>query len=285
MKKPKFRFKAKYIFLILLSSYVVICQSCVTMRMNPKEASGYFKTSNVDFLSETENIGSHKIHYIQTGNPAAPTLFFVHGSPGSWDAFKSYLSDSLLLSKYRLIAVDRAGFGYSDFGDAEGLPEQAKILETLIEKIDNKQPITLIGHSLGGPVVVQMAAEKPAIFHRIFVLSGAVNPNAETPELWRAVLKAKPIRYLIPGALRTSNDELWLLKSDLYDLKPLLKNIRCSVTIIHGTKDPLVPFSNVAFMEKSFINAKMIDILAIENANHFIPWEHFEFIRDTLYNL
>ena len=52
--------------------------------------------------------------------------------------------------------------------------------------------------------------------------------------------------------------------------------------IIHGTKDQLVPFSNVPFMEKELINAKSIDVIAIEGANHFIPWEHFDVIRDRL---
>ena len=281
----KFRFKARYIFLGILFSYIVMCQSCMTMRFSDKETTTYFDSKKIAYANKTLQIGEHQLHYLETGNPENPTLLFVHGSPGSWDAFRQYLTDNLLLSKYRMIAIDRPGFGYSDFGDAENLYVQTEIIESFIDKINNQKPISLVGHSLGGPVVVEIAAEKPEQFKHIVVLAGSVDPNAETPEVWRSVIKTKPLRYLIPGALRTSNDELWLLKSDLFKLRPKLKNIRCDVTIIHGTKDPLVPYSNVAFMKKAFVNAKSIDVIPIENANHFIPWEHFDLIRDVLYNL
>jgi pimeloyl-ACP methyl ester carboxylesterase len=54
-----------------------------------------------------------KIHYIETGNAQAQ-LCFIHGSPGSWNAFK--YSGHFIAEKYRMIAIDRPGFGYSDFG-------------------------------------------------------------------------------------------------------------------------------------------------------------------------
>ena len=281
----KSKFKIKYFFLLFAVAYIVICQSCVTMRMSPKETKLYFDTVKVAFESKTVNIGKHKLHYIQTGNPNNPTLFFIHGSPGSWDAYKKYLCDSLLLSKYRMIAVDRPGFGYSDFGTAEDLATQADLLEKLVELTNNNKPLVLVGHSLGGPVVVKMACSQPNKFEQIVVLSGSVDPEAESREQWRAVIMKKPLRYLIPGALRTSNDELWWFKSDLVAMRPTLKNITSKVTIVHGTKDMLVPYSNVAFMKSAFINANKIDVVTIENANHFIPWSNFGQIRDLLYKL
>lgn len=255
------------------------------MRMSSKETLTYFDTLQVPFISKTLQVDTHEVHYIETGNPEKPTLFFVHGSPGSWDAYKSYLSDSLLLKKYRMIAIDRPGFGNSDFGEAEDLPTQAHIIEALIAQIDNHKPLVLIGHSIGGPVVVKMATDNPDFFQHLVILAGAVDPGAETPEVWRSIIMSKPLRYLIPGALRPANDELWWLKSDLVAMKPDLKKITADVVIIHGTKDPLVPYRNMAFMNKALIHAKSIHNIAIENANHFIPWEHFDLIRDVLYQL
>ena len=96
---------------------------------------------------------------------------------------------------------------------------------------------------------------------------------------------SKPLRYIIPGALRPSNDELWWLKTDLVNLKPNLKNIVANVTIIHGTKDRLVPFSNVNFMTLYIENAKKIKIIPIKNADHFIPWTHYNIVRDAILDL
>ncbi|WP_309613964.1 alpha/beta hydrolase [Flavobacterium sp.] len=255
------------------------------MRMTPKETETFFTQSKTNYVDSSKEIEGYTIHYIETGNKNASTLFFVHGSPGSWDAYKDYLKDSLLLSKFRMIAVDRIGFGYSNFGKAENLKTQSNIIEKFTKQIANGKPIYLIGHSLGGPTIVEMAAEKPNDYATLIIIAGSIDPKAETPENWRAIIKVKPIRYIIPGALRPANDELWWLKSDLYDLKPKLQNITSKVIIIHGTKDQLVPYSNVAFMSREFVNTKSLDIISIKDANHFIPWTHFKEIRDILYKL
>ncbi|WP_169628034.1 alpha/beta fold hydrolase [Flavobacterium soli] len=253
--------------------------------MSPNKTKSFFEKAKTNFISEKFSISEHDIHYIQTGENDKPTLVFIHGSPGSWDAFKEYLKDSLLLKKYRMIAIDRPGFGYSNFGQAEDLQTQSKRINAFLKTKDNKQPVILIGHSMGGPVITEMTTLAPDKYKTLVIIAGSIDPDAEKPENWRKVIKTKPIRYLIPGAMRPANDELWLLKQDLKDLKPLLKNIKSEILIIHGTKDQLVPYSNVGFIQKEFVNAKSMDLISIKDANHFIPWTHFETIRDALLNI
>ena len=277
--------KYRVVFVFLFLIYLLFCQSCARMRMNVHDTKAFFKTTNSHFLDSTVFVDGSKIHYIQTGNLNQATLFFVHGSPGSWDAFKMYLQDSLLQQHFRMIAIDRPGFGYSNFGNSKNLFEQAHDIEAMIMSVQNGKNSYLIGHSYGGPIVVKMAVDKPNYFSGIVVLAGAVDPEAENPEKWRLFFKAKPFRYIVPGALRPANDELWWLKEDLKILKPTLNKIKTNVTIIHGTKDNLVPYSNVGFMQQQFVNAKSIDVVSIKDADHFIPWSHFELIRNKLLTL
>lgn len=279
------RLKKRYVAIGIFIVYIIICQSCMKMRMSPSKTKSFFEETQTAFINEDFVISGHDIHYIQTGNDEKPTLFFVHGSPGSWDAFKEYLKDSLLLKKYRMIAIDRPGFGYSNFGQAEDLQTQSNRINAFLKTKDNRRPIILVGHSMGGPVIAKMATLSPDRYKALVIIAGSIDPDAEKPENWRKVIKVKPIRYLIPGAMRPANDELWVLKQDLKALKPLLKNIKSEVTIIHGTKDQLVPYSNVAFIQKELVNAKSMDLISIKEANHFIPWTHFETIRDALLNL
>lgn len=138
---------------------------------------------------------------------------------------------------------------------------------------------------MGGPIIVDMATENPSWYKHLVILAGSVDPTAETAEMWRPIIKTVPLRYFIPGAMRQSNDELWWLKSDLYALRPNLKKVTSDITIVHGTKDNLVPYSNVAFLKRELKNAKSMTVISIENANHFIPWEHFETIRNALYEI
>ena len=282
----KIKISKKWLVFILFCGYLLFCQSCMRMRMSPKKTTEYFSKSNTSFTDVTFKISeAHQIHYIETGDSTKPTLIFLHGSPGSWDAYKTYLSDSDLQKKYRLIAIDRPGFGYSNFGEAEDLNAQASLILPFIQSNNNNQPITLIGHSMGGPVAVKLATKNPELFKNLVILSGAIDPKAENPENWRPVLMSKPIKYIIPGAFRISNDELWWLKEDLVVMKPELHKITSNLIIIHGTEDSLVPYSNVAFMEKEFINSKKIVTLPIEKADHFIPWTHYEIIKKSLLNL
>jgi pimeloyl-ACP methyl ester carboxylesterase len=279
------RNKVKSIFVLLAVSYLLFCQSCMRMRMTSKETKTFFTATKTTYTDSSLEINGYKIHYIETGKKDASTLFFVHGSPGSWDAYKDYLKDSLLLSKYRMIAIDRIGFGYSNFGHAENLKTNTFIIEKFIEQASNKKPVYLIGHSLGGPAIIQMAAEKPNDYKELIILAGSVDPKAEEPENWRPILMAKPLRYIIPGALRPSNDELWWLKGDLYELKPKLGSITSKVIVIHGTKDQLVPYSNAGFIRRELVNAQSVRVIPIKDADHFIPWTHFAQIRDVLYKL
>ncbi|RTY95311.1 alpha/beta fold hydrolase [Flavobacterium sp. GT3R68] len=281
----KFRCKIKYILFGVLFSYVIFCQSCMMMRTSPKKTKKFFDKAQIGFVDKKIIVDGHKLHYVQTGTENKPTLVFIHGSPGSWDAYKNYLIDTLLLQKYRMISIDRPGFGNSEFGEAQDLKTQSRLLVGFLKTIDNKQSIALVGHSMGGPLIVKMATEEPSKYKHLIILAGSIDPNAEKPEKWRYVIQMKPIRYLIPGAMRPANDELWWLKQDLVDMEPFLKNITCDVTIIHGTKDRLVPYSNVAFMKRVFVNAKSIDIISIQDADHFIPWSDFETIRKALLEL
>ncbi len=283
--EKKRRFRKRYVAAVVFLVYVVMCQSCMTMKYSHKETVAYFAKSHVAYHDSTLVFGDRNIHYIETGDKTKPTLYFIHGSPGSWTAFETYLTDSLLLSKYRMVAFDRPGFGNSNYGDAENLPTQAARLSNAIAVLDNGQPCVLIGHSMGGPMVLKIASLHPDRYEEVVVLSGSVDPHAENPEKWRPIIATVPLRYLIPGAMRMSNDELWLLKTDLYRLQPNLKKITSRVLIIHGTKDPLVPYENVAFMRRELENAKTLTVITIPNANHFIPWEHFDEIRDALFTL
>ncbi len=282
----KIKISKKMFVFILFCGYLLFCQSCMRMRMSPKKTTEFFAKSNTSFTDKTFKISEiQQIHYIETGDSTKPTLFFLHGSPGSWDAYKTYLSDIDLQKKYRLIAIDRPGFGYSNFGEAEDLNTQANLILSFIQSKNNNRPITLIGHSMGGPVIVKLATKNPKLFKNLVILAGAIDPKAENPENWRPILMSKPIRYLVPGAFRISNDELWWLKDNLKTMKSQLHKIISNIVIIHGTEDSLVPYSNVAFMEKEFINAKNIETVSIEKADHFIPWTHYEIIKKSLLNL
>ena len=265
--------------------YLLFAHSCMTMRSSSKKTKSYFTAAGVDFIDSIAHIDGRDIRYVETGKTDGATLIFVHGSPGGWDAWQSYLSEPDFINNYRVIAPDRPGFGYSNFRKSLNLTDQAILLNRFIERISNGKPITLIGHSYGGPLIVKMALENPKLFNNLVILAGALDPAAEKPEKWRKPLTWFPLKYLVPGALKPSNDELWMLKQDLMALKPELSTLDKRVVIIHGTDDKLVPYSNVPFMEKEFVNVTDLEVITLENERHFIVWDRETLIKKKLIEL
>ena len=146
--------------------------------------------------------------------------------------------------------------------------------------------MALIGHSLGGPMVVKLAAENPELpITNLVVLAGSVDPAEEKPEAWRVPLDRTFLRYLIPGAMRPSNAELLLFKDDVYGLANDFPKVTCHVLIMHGDVDDFVPPGNAVYLKNHLTNAKDIKLVWFEGQRHFIPWTKFTDIRNELLSL
>lgn len=257
---------------IFIAAWLIFAQSCVKMRISDSKANEAFKAAGVRLQLHTVTTNGFALHYAQTGSDTLPTLFFVHGSPGSWDAFKTYLQDTDLLKKFRMVSIDRPGFGYSEFGNAKNLQEQSTIISPLLQQLSNGHPIYVVGHSLGGPLAVKLVADNPNTFSGIVLLAAALDPALEPKEKWRGFLLHSSLQLILPGAFKPSNEELWYLKTDLKPLANQFANITCPVWIIHGDKDSFVPVANVNYATNKLTHAQFVKTTILKNAPHFIPW-------------
>ena len=58
--------------------------------------------------------------------------------------------------------------------------------------------------------------------------------------------------------------------------------ITCPVYILHGTKDILVPYSNVAYAQKMLTKTDSVIVTTFEKENHFIVWTREKEIVELL---
>ena len=254
-------------------------------RISDSKAKSNFERTGVTLTTATVKVAGANMHYAKTGNDSLPTIVFIHGSPGSWDAFAQYMQDKDLLMKYRMISIDRPGFGYSDFGEAQHIEDQSALISPLFKLWRNGKPLYLVGHSLGDPMIIQLNADNPGHFDGLVLLAGSVDPAEEKKENWRYILEAGILSYLVPGAMRPSNIELKYFKKDVYALQDKFALVKCKVFIVHGTEDPLVPVGNAAYAQKNLVNATSVKLTLIQGANHFIPWTKYDTIKQVLINL
>ena len=270
---------------IIILLWLIMAQSCMKFKISDSEAKKEFEKEGVLLTTKTIKLGKHRIHYAQSGSDTLPTIVFVHGSPGSWNAFSQYMKDKELLSKYRMVSIDRPGFGSSDFGKAEPLKQQSELISPLFNEWKNGKPVYLAGHSLGGPLIIQLYADNPGLVDGLVLLAASVDPAEEKKESWRYVLNGALMQYFLPGAFRPSNRELVYFKKDVYALDDKFAAVRCKVFIVHGLKDSFVPPGNAEYAAKKLVNAAMVETVLIPDANHFIPWKKYEVIKQVLMKL
>lgn len=254
--------------------------------MSPKEVDQFFERNDISATQHEYQTGFREIHYVQAGDESKPLVVFIHGSPGSLSAFIHFLTDSILLKRALLVTTDRPGFGYSNFGNAEGsLLKQCEALKPILEQHKLNRPVILVGHSLGGPLIAKMAMQYPDLVDGLVIVAGSIDPGLEPNETWfRAPLATPFLSWIMPRSWRASNEEIYHLKPELEMMEPYWKNITCPVVVIHGKKDQLVSFDNVDYARKMLINAH-VEYVIEDDMNHFVPWSNPELIRDGILRL
>jgi pimeloyl-ACP methyl ester carboxylesterase len=134
--------------------------------------------------AESVELHGHAVSYLRGGE--GETLLLVHGIAGSCNTFETVLED--LAERYHVIAPDLLGHGQS--GKPRGdysLGAHASGLRDLMELLDVPSA-TIVGHSLGGGVAMQMAYQFPKRCERlVLVSSGGLGPEV-TPLLRAATL-------------------------------------------------------------------------------------------------
>ena len=122
-----------------------------------------------------------RLHYVDWGNTDAPPLLLVHGGRDhcrNWDWVAEALRDD-----WHIIAPDLRGHGDSQWmiGGSYGLSDYVYDIAQLIHQTKH-QPITIIGHSLGGAISLQFTALFPDLVQKLVAIEGLGWPPERVAE-------------------------------------------------------------------------------------------------------
>src|SRR3546814_1056461 len=133
---------------------------------------------------KTETVAGHTLQYAELDRAGSPRILFIHGSPGEWQAFDSYLNRPELQVYGPLLAPDRPGYGGSEpHVVVASLEEQARRLAPLL--LGNGAPAIVVGHSLGGPIAAKLAMDYPDRVRGLLLLAPSVAPALEAPRWYQ----------------------------------------------------------------------------------------------------
>ena len=278
-----------YLFAFIMIAWTIAVQSgCLTMRTPDSEWEPKMSEKGQNLtprMFDIEEPNGRMVHAIGVEpEDSLPAVVFVHGSPGSADAYLDYLADTVLSQYARMYTVDRPGFGYtSGFGKPEkSIRAQAEAVCAVLDSIRGNSKAILVGHSLGAPVVACMAMHFPEKVGGIIMIGGSIDPELEPKPWWQPVVHNPPIKWIIPKSMWTSNAEIIPLRHELEDMLPRWKDIKCPAAMVHAYNDRLVPFGNVRFAKEHLVNVEEYRELIFEKGDHFVVWSRKEAVRELI---
>ena len=118
-----------------------------------------------------------RLHYIEQGE--GPVLLLLHGTVVTADDFRANGLLDQLSRSYRVIAIDRPGFGYSERPrDTSWTPcAQARLMAEALRQLGADRYLVL-AHSWGTMVALEMALRAPDKVLGLLLLSGYYYPSA-----------------------------------------------------------------------------------------------------------
>ncbi len=246
-----------------------------------------------------------------------PVVVFVHGWMCTLDSW--HYQRLAMRGAVRMVFMDQRSHGRSGRSGITGstLSTLASDLATVLAEVAPRGPVILVGHSMGGMSIMQLAIDDPALFERrvrgvVLIGTTAAGATGDIPAL----------RYLVPLMRAASPVLQWgrafnsysLIKhwglgpqaherhvdmtnemllrapvhvlTDFYanfvglDLTAALPTISAAHTaVVCGTEDQITPVKASRRLARRIAGSRLVEI---EGAGHMVIFEEHEQVTDAI---
>ncbi len=138
---------------------------------------------------ERRAIAGVALHYVVAGS--GPPVVLIHSANGTLNDFRATVFDRLS-ARFRTIAVDRPGYGYSERPTDPVTPDvQARLIRDLVRTLTTERAI-VVGFSFGGAVALSYALDYPDEVAGVVLLAPAAF-EWPTPVDWKWQMPTWPL--------------------------------------------------------------------------------------------
>lgn len=233
----------------------------------------------------TTNINNLNINFTKQGSKK--NVILIHGWGLNLNYFNNLIND--LKDNYTVYAIDLPGFGKSQMPDKYySTSNYANILLEFIKKYKIDSP-TLIGHSFGGKVIIDLITDKCYNPNKVILIDSAgIRKKLSIVKKYKlysykflkkiiiSLYNKERANYLLDDLrkkygskdYKNCNDILRgsLVKIVNEDYKNKLYKIKCPTLLIWGSNDTDTPLKDGKIMNKEIRNSGLV---IIKDANHF----------------
>jgi len=171
-------------------------------------------------------------------------VLFYHGNMENVEHYKKY-PQIFLGNNYDVWMIDYPGFGKTTGKRSESImDDQAMLMYDMALQQSSADSIVIYGKSIGTGVAAFVASKKKC---RRLILE---TPYYSIRSLARHYLPVYPVS--------------WMVKYS-FSINGYLKDVKSPITIFHGTRDEVIPYSHSMRLKSE---NKKIELISIENGKH-----------------
>lgn len=256
---------------------LIVLSACSQFRASDAKIAGELEDAAVVPSFKYLTAGGRSIRYMVVGGNDMPRVLFIHGAPGSLDMFNPYFESPDLRAAAQLVSVDRPGYGYSNYGLAE--PEMARQSELVGPLVVSGTII--VGHSYGGTLAMRLAMDYPDRVRALVLIAPSLSPDDERIFFFNRPMERRALNWMMSGAWKVSNTEKLAQVANLEAMESLWSRVRAPVTLIHGTRDRMVPITHSEFAVAR-LEPDATRFTVLEGETHFIVWSEQELITEEI---
>lgn len=232
----------------------------------------------------TINIMGLDVNYIHKGT--GNNVILIHGWGNNLNYFNNLIND--LQNNYSVYAIDLPGFGKTNIKEDFNTSDYSNIILQFIKQLKISKP-TLIGHSFGGKVIIDLITNQNYNPNKIILIDSSGIKKKKSFykkykiykfKLYKKIIKTiyneQRANYLIEDLRKKCGSKDYnncnsILRNTLVrivneDYKDQLYKIKCPTLIIWGEYDQETPLKDGKIMHKEIRNSGLV---IIQNANHF----------------
>jgi len=272
----------KTIFIIICLTGLVSCHFPVRVLTDGQIEKHYANRPTKPQLKYI-NYKSFHIHHAVVGDSTKPLLLIVHGAPGAWYSSMKLLDDPDLQKNFRMVSIDRIGFGKSNYGASEpSLQTHVKYLEKIVKEYNKDGKICILGSSYGAPIAASFTMQHPDLVKELYLVSPVIDPSSEKIFWYSYVSKLALVSMMIPEYLDVASDEKFAHRRQLRRLRSHWDEIICKTYVFMGEKDNLASLTNLDFAKKRLVNASNPEFYLLPNTGHTIVYQKADLLISLL---
>ncbi len=249
-----------------------------------KELAEHYNTCDSKPVYKKLDFLNRKLHYAtMCSKDTLPLLVFVHGAPGAWYGYLNLMDDSLLQANFKMVSIDRLGYGKSNYGVPElSVQMQALEIKRIIEEENRSgKKVFLVGRSYGAPIVAWYAINYPQMVEKLFMISPVIDPDKEKFYWFSSIGRAHLVQLLLPKMLNVATSEKYSHAEQMKKMLPKWKKLYSTTYVITGEDDHLADTANFSFAKRNMVNCNCT-FLKLPKTGHQVTRQHPELIKKLL---